>query len=117
MFIEDFKKENGSRYIAAEYPKTQFADKQFTISLISHFLFMYDEHLNYEFHKRTLSEIIRITSKEIRIFPIVNLKGKRSLFVEKLMEDREYKDYKMVIKKVDYEFVKNGNEMLKIKIT
>ncbi|MBI5748184.1 MAG: hypothetical protein HZA00_03590 [Nitrospinae bacterium] len=117
LFIEDFKKENGSRYIAVEYPRTQFADKEFTISLISHFLFMYDEHLNYEFHKRTLSEIIRITSKEIRIFPIVNLKGERSLFVDKLLEDSEFRDYKMTIKKVDYEFVKNGNEMLKIKIT
>lgn len=117
LFIEDFKKEYGNRYIAAEYPKTKFADKEFTISLISHFLFMYDEHLDYEFHKKTLSEIIRITSKEIRIFPIVNLKGERSLFVKKLMEDSEFKDYEMGIKKVDYEFMKNGNEMMKIKIT
>ncbi len=115
LFIEDFKKMNGNRYIAVEYPTTQFANQEFTISLISHFLFMYDEHLDYEFHKKTISEIIRITSKEIRIFPIVNLKGKRSLFVEKLMGDIEFKDYKMVIKKVDYEFMRNGNEMLKIK--
>ena len=107
---------NGNRYIATEYPRTQFTDKEFTISLISHFLFMYDEHLNYEFHKKTISEIIRITSKEIRIFPIVNLKGKRSLFVEKLMGDRDFKDYEIGIKKVDYEFVKNGNEMLSIKV-
>ena len=108
---------NGNRYIATEYPRTQFTDKEFTISLISHFLFMYDEHLNYEFHKKTISESIRITSKEIRIFPIVNLKGERSLFVKRLMEDSEFRDYKMTIKKVDYEFVKNGNEMLKIKTT
>ena len=117
LFVEDFKKMNGNRYIATEYPRTQFADKEFTISLISHFLFMYDEHLNYEFHKKTISEIIRITSKEIRIFPIVNLKGERSLFVKRLMEDSEFRDYKMTIKKVDYEFVKNGNEMLTIKTT
>jgi len=58
-----------------------FKDKQFTIALISHFLFMYDGYLDYEFHKETIKEIIRITSKEIRIFPIVNLKGERSQLV------------------------------------
>jgi hypothetical protein len=116
LFIEDFKRENGKRYITVEYPQTKFADKEFTISLISHFLFMYDEHLDYEFHKKAISEVIRITSKEIRIFPIVNLKGKRSLFVEKVMGDKEFNRYEMAIKKVDYEFVKNGDEMLAIRL-
>ncbi len=102
LFIEDFKKKNGNRYIATKYPKTRFADKEFTISLISHFLFMYDEHLSYEFHRKTLSEIIRITTKEIRIFPLVNLKGERSLFVKKLMEDSEFKDYKITPKSCNH---------------
>ena len=117
LFVKDFKEKGGRQYIATEYSQTKFLDDEFTISLISHFLFMYDEHLDYEFHKRTLSEIIRVTSKEIRIFPIVNLKGKRSLFIEKLMEDREFKDYEKGIKKVDYEFVKDGNEMMAIKVS
>ena len=116
LFIEDFRKENGKRYITTEYPQTKFSDDEFTISLISHFLFMYDEHIDYEFHKKTISEIIRITTKDIRIFPIVNLKGKRSLFVDKLMRDDEFRDYKMTIKKVDYEFMRNGNEMVLIRL-
>jgi len=71
--------------------------------------------LDYEFHKQTIKEIIRITSKEIRIFPIVNLKGERSQFVDKLMKDKEFANNKIKIMKVDYEFVKGGNEMLVIK--
>lgn len=115
-FIVDFKEKRNSRYINTEFPETQFKDDQFTISLVSHFLFLYDEHLDYNFHKKTISELIRITSDEIRLFPIVNLRYKRSSFVNKLIEDPEFADYEMEIKRVNYEFLKNGNEMLKIKI-
>lgn len=115
-FIADFKEKGNNRYIFTEFPKTQFKDNQFTISLVSHFLFLYDEHLDYEFHKKTILELIRITSNEIRIFPIVNLRYNRSSFVNELMQDPEFANYEMEIQKVDYEFLKNGNEMLKIKI-
>lgn len=116
LFIADFKEKENSIYFNEEFPKTQFKNNQFTISLISHFLFLYDEHLDYEFHKKTILETIRITSDEIRIFPTVNLRWERSPFVGKLMEDSEFADYEIKIKKVNYEFVKNGNEMLKIAI-
>lgn len=110
-FIADYK-ENNNRYILTEYPENNFKNNEFTISLVSHFLFLYDEHLNYKFHKEVINELIRITSKEIRIFPLVNLKGKRSVFLKKFMDDVEYKSYKKEIRKVDYEFVAGGNEVL-----
>jgi len=115
-FIADYKEKGNSAYIDVEFPETPFEDNQFTVSLVSHFLFLYDEHLDYEFHKKTISEIMRITSDEIRIFSVVNLRYKKSLFVDKLMKDPEFANYEMEIKKVDYEFLKNGNEMLKIQI-
>ncbi|MBC2582263.1 hypothetical protein [Clostridium sp. DJ247] len=115
-FIEDFKQNSAVRYINTEYPKNNFKDKQFNIALVSHFLFMYDEYLDYEFHKRVIKELTRITSKEIRVFPMVNLKGEKSLFVDKLMEDECFSNYKIGIVKVDYEFVNGGNEMLVIKV-
>lgn len=111
-FVDDFKSNTKDRYVNTEYPENDFGDKQFDVTLISHFLFMYDEYLDYEFHKEVIKELIRITTKEIRIFPLVNLKGKRSLFVDKLMEDENFSNYKIHIVKVDYEFVKGGNEML-----
>jgi len=42
-------------------------------------------------------------------------KGERSQFVDKLMKDKEFANNKIKIMKVDYEFVKVGNEMLVIK--
>lgn len=115
-FIEDFKQKLDTVYIKTEYPKSNFKDKRFTIALVSHFLFIYDEHLDYEFHKQTIKEIVRTTSKEIRIFPIVNLKGEKSMFVNRIMNDDDFTMCKMQIIKVDYEFVKGGNEMLTIRI-
>lgn len=115
-FIEDFKQNSTVGYVNTEYPKNNFKDKQFNIALVSHFLFMYDEYLDYEFHKQVVKELTRITSKEIRIFPMVNLRGEKSLFVHKLAEDGDFSKYKFEIVKVDYEFVKGGNEMLVIKV-
>jgi hypothetical protein len=79
LFIEDFKNCGTKRYVPVEYPLTDFLNEQFTISLMSHFLFLYEDKLNYDFHKKTIMELLRITSKEIRIFPIVNLKGEKSV--------------------------------------
>jgi hypothetical protein len=113
-FIEDFKKYGKKRYVPAEFPSTNFLNEQFTISLASHFLFLYEDRLDYDFHKKTILELLRITSKEIRIFPIVNLKGNRSIFIEPLRHDEDIGCYRISIRRVDYEFMKNGNEMLVI---
>ncbi|QTL98607.1 hypothetical protein GM661_11855 [Iocasia frigidifontis] len=113
-FIKDFSENKGVNYKVVEYPSSNFRDKEFSISLVSHFLFMYDEHLDYDFHKRTLEELIRITEKEIRIFPLVNLKSEKSGFVQRIMEDKDFKEFSFKKEDVDYEFVKGGNQVLKI---
>ena len=116
LFIEDFKNYGTKRYVPVEYPLTGFPNEQFTISLISHFLFLYEDKLNYDFHKKTIMELLRITSKEIRIFPIVNMKGDKSSLVNTLMQDKDFERFHITIKKVCYEFMRNGNEMMVIKI-
>jgi len=115
-FIEDYKKNLREKYVNTEYPKNSFKDKEFDIAFVSHFLFIYDEYLDYEFHKEVIKELTRIVSKQVRIFPIVNLKGKKSLFINKLIKDIEFSNYKIETVKVNYEFVKDGTEMLVINV-
>ncbi|MBF0553963.1 MAG: hypothetical protein HQK96_05315 [Nitrospirae bacterium] len=115
LFVGDFQR-HGSRYIACEYPATDFSNNQFTITLISHFLFLYDDRLDYEFHRETIKECVRITSKEIRVFPIVNLKGEQSPYIEKILNDEAFVDCTINIQTVDYNFIKNGNKMLVIAV-
>ncbi|HEX2939221.1 MAG TPA: hypothetical protein VHO66_09950 [Ruminiclostridium sp.] len=112
-FLSDFKA-NPTRYICRQFPESGFDSGEFSITLSSHFLFMYDEILDYEFHRETVFEMLRITSKEVRIFPLVNLKGERSPFVHRIIKEVFNRGYGISIDKVNYKFVKNGGEMLRI---
>lgn len=113
-FLHDFeigKKE--CRYINHELPnKTDFDDMTFDLGLSSHFLILYSQ-LGFDFHISSITEMLRV-AKEIRIFPILNLDAKKSELLERLIKYFET-DFIVNIEKVDYEFQKNGNEMLVIK--
>lgn len=113
-FISDFDKYGAQRYKPVEYPKTNFPNKEFDLTLSSGFLFMYEGILDLEFHIQTLTELIRITSREIRIWPIVDLKGQKSQFLNEIINS--FNQYVFTVQRVDYEFLKNTNEMLVIKL-
>jgi hypothetical protein len=55
-----------------------------------------------------------VTSHEVRIFPLVNLHYQRSPVVAQLMTDPDFAHYHFEIVPVDYEFLKGGNELLRI---
>ncbi len=112
-FLQDF--ENGkvnSRYINHELPnRTDFKTKSFDLALSSHFLILYSQ-LGLDFHIESVKEMLRVAT-EIRIFPILNLDAEKSEVLDGLVKFFNAK-YSVSIEKVDYEFQKNGNEMLKI---
>jgi hypothetical protein len=113
-FINDFEfgKING-RYIYHELPNsTGYKDLSFDLGLSSHFLLLYSQ-LGLDFHIKSLTEMLR-NCKEIRVFPLLNLNVIKSEFLDNIIE---YFDSDFIIKivKVDYEFQRNGNEMLTIK--
>jgi len=113
-FLIDFelgKTEN--RYVNHEMPdKTSFGDLTFDLGLSSHFLILYSQ-LGLDFHISSINEMLRI-AKEVRIFPILNLDAKKSELLDKLIRHFQM-NFIVDIEKVDYEFQKNGNEMLTIK--
>ena len=116
-FIKDFesgKKEK--RYIYQELPKLSFLDKSFDLVLSSHFLFLYSEHFDLEFHVDSILEMCRVCSKEVRIFPIFDLKNQRSKYIGPILEILKSKGFETKIVKTDYEFQKGANEMLSIKV-
>ena len=98
-----------NKYIPASLPKLPFNNYSFDIALSSHFLFLYSDHLSFEFHKNSISEMLRV-AKEVRIFPLLDVNAKKSAYVKKLAEN--LKHLKFYIKTVNYEFQKNGNELL-----
>ncbi|MDI9257907.1 hypothetical protein [Flavobacterium sedimenticola] len=112
-FIEDFElgKVQG-RYVCHELPMvTEFKDLSFDLGLSSHFLILY-AGLGLDFHLKSISEMLRIC-KEIRIFPLLNLNGHESEVLKEIIAYFE-SDFEINIHKVDYEFQKGGNRLLKI---
>lgn len=116
--IERFTRDYGAggrRYVAASLPRTPFRDNAFTLSLVSHLLFLYEDILDYEFHKGSVLELARITSGEIRVYPLTSLKAVRSSFVERLIQDDDCSHLRFELVNIDFSFVKNSNELLVIR--
>lgn len=114
LFLADFEQgRKASRYLDHEMPnKIDFKDLAFDLSLSSHFLLLYAQ-LGLTFHLASITEMLRI-SKEVRIFPILNLNALRSEVLDGVIKHFE-SGFDVDIRRVDYEFQKNGNEMLCIK--
>ena len=112
--VNDMRK-SSERYVPVTLPSLPFKDGEFDVLLSAHFLFMYADRLDYQFHISTLNELLRITKEEIRIFPLVDLEGKRYIHLDKLTNYLTDNGYTVEEVKVPYEFQENANSMLKIK--
>ncbi|WP_318508755.1 SAM-dependent methyltransferase [Bacillus sp. T3] len=108
-------RESNERYIPATLPSLPFKSAEFDILLSAHFLFMYADRLNYQFHIETLKELLRVTKEEVRIFPLVDLEGKRYEHLDNLISYLADTGCTVQEVKVPYEFQTNANSMLKIK--
>jgi len=114
-FLEDYERgKKEQRYLEASLPSLPFEDKSFDLVLCSHFLFLYSEHFDLDFHIDSVFEMCRV-GNEVRIFPLLDLKGNQSGYLKPLIEKLEQNGYQCVIETVNYEFQKGGNEMLKVK--
>lgn len=113
-FLSDY--DNGkqnNRYIFGELPNLVYPNQKFDIALCSHLLFLYSNHLDYDFHLNSVAEMLRI-AEEIRIFPLMTLMSKPSQYLDNIVKYYSEKGYKINIEKVEYELQPGGNQMLKI---
>lgn len=106
--------EHSERYFPAALPSLPFKDGEFDLILSAHFLFMYADRLDYQFHIKTLNELLRVTKEEIRIFPLVDLEGKRYEHLDQLVSFLKAKECTVEEVRVSYEFQTNAHSMLKI---
>jgi hypothetical protein len=107
-------RESSERYVPVTLPSLPFKDAEFDILLSAHFLFMYADRLDYQFHIKTLNELLRVTKEEIRIFPLVDLEGKQYEHLDKIVSYLSDNGCTVEEVKVSYEFQANANSMLKI---
>lgn len=113
-FLEDFPAGfQKKRYLAHGLPVLPFNNNEFDLALCSHFLFSYSEQLSEEFHVASILEMSRV-AKEVRIFPLLDISGEVSPFLEPIMNKLANNRFTVEIRRVPYQFQKGGNQMLRV---
>ena len=112
-FLGDYRSDPG-RYVPAALPGTGLPAKRYTLTLVSYFLFLYDDRFDYAFHKASLLELGRITDGEVRIYPLANLRAEVSGLVERFLQDPDRPPWRIERRPVAFEFLKSAREMLVI---
>jgi hypothetical protein len=113
-FLSDYQRHRDERYQAGSLPKTPFADRHFDASLVSYFLFVYQDQLSYEFHRDSIVELMRVTSDELRIYPTVTFEGERSIYLNRLFKDPALGHLRFEEIATDFEFLVNSNSFLRV---
>ena len=103
-----------ARYVAESAPILSFPDNSFGLAVVSHFLFLYSDHLDLRFHIDAITELCRVCG-ETRVFPLLQLGATPSPHVEPLIEHFKAHGYDVSQVRVSYEFQRGGNLMLRIK--
>jgi ubiquinone/menaquinone biosynthesis C-methylase UbiE len=114
IFFSDYKA-YPEHYVAGELPKLPFADAEFDLTLVSYFLFAYQDRLNYEFHRDSILEIMRVTRGEARIYPTVTFEAEPSPYVPLLQSDGTLQCFQFSKIKTDFEFLVNSNSFLRVR--
>ena len=113
-FCQDYELGKGEgRYTVGELPELDYELNSFDLGLCSHFLFLYSEQLDLDFHIAALEEMLRLC-REVRVFPLLNLGLKKSPHLEGAIAHLKQQNYRCTIQTVPYQFQRGGNEMLKI---
>jgi hypothetical protein len=113
-FLADYEEgKRQGRYLAVALPKLDFPDRSFELALCSHFLFLYSTEFDAAFHVESIVEMARVAG-EVRIFPLLNMEGRTSGHVAPVMDALRERGLTVAIERVDYEFQRDGNEMMRV---
>ena len=113
-FLEEFEAQRGRRYVAGRLPELPFAGRAFDVTLVSYLLFAYEDQLSYEFHRDSVAELMRVTLREGRIYPMVTFEGERSVYVDRLKSDPSLAHLRFEEVPTEFEFLIGSNAYLKI---
>jgi hypothetical protein len=115
-FLSDYKA-HPERYVAGELPRLSFlsfADGEFDLTLVSYLLFAYQDRLDYEFHRESILEIMRVTRGEARVYPTVTFEAQPSEYIPMLLSDPALQRFAFTEIKTDFEFLVNSNFFLRV---
>lgn len=114
-FLEDYPKGLAEgRYVDASLPELPCMDGEYDLALCSHLLFLYGEQISLEAHVAAIKELCRV-AREVRIYPLVELDGRPSVHLPRVIRELAACGYELGMDKVDYPFQKGATDMLWIR--
>jgi hypothetical protein len=113
LFVQDYHK-NPKSYTKGILPNLPFPNNAFDIVLSGHFLFLYADRLDYNFHRNALLELTRVAKKEVRVYPLIGLDGSAYADMDKLLYDLSQTGAVPKLIETDFEFLKGSNQCLLI---
>jgi hypothetical protein len=114
-FLQDFPTGlQAGRYVRGALPRLPFRYGQFQLAVCSHFLFLYSEQLDFEFHLRSVLALCFV-AREARIFPLVELGSRPSRHLDPVIGSLRELGFHAERVRVAYEFQRGANEMLTVK--
>ncbi|WP_226665264.1 class I SAM-dependent methyltransferase [Metabacillus litoralis] len=116
QFIESYTLERGKTYISAALPNLPFADDSFSLILCNHFLFLYQNQFDLEFHKQALKEMIRVLKKggTMRIYPLVGFKNELYPHLDTLLKEIKTNNIHFELHNTNFRFLPNATHFLQI---
>ncbi len=115
-FLSDYKAHR-ERYVFGRLPNLPFADRSFELSLVSYFLFAYQDQFGYEFHRDAVLELMRVTRGEVRIYPTVTFEAQPSEYLPRLKADPALNHLTFEDVKTDFEFLAGSNSFLRVRVS
>ena len=112
-FLADFPV-HPERYRAGILPNLPFPDKSFAMTLVSYFLFVYEDQFDYDFHRNALADLMRVTAGEVRIYPIVTFEAEPSAYLERLQSDPGCRRFRFEVVPTNFEFLVGSNKFLRV---
>jgi hypothetical protein len=98
IFLQDFVQGKSSgRYVPGRLPSLPFSDNQFDTALCGNLLFLYSDiasggmlqnsPMDYEFHLQALQELLRVTKRDLRLYPLQGPNVTEHLYLKQSMDD------------------------------
>jgi hypothetical protein len=78
-------------------------------------MFVYEDKFDYEFHKQSVLEIMRVTRGEARFYPLVSLEAKRCSYLDPLKNDPDLRHLSFEEVQTDFEFLVGSNWFLRVR--
>ena len=112
-FLADYRS-GPSAYLASSVYELPFRDRTVDLVLSSHLLFTHASDVSPTMHIQAVSEMLRITRREVRIFPLVGFQADATDALEAVLKFALDMGTEVVQRPASYRFMAGADQMLRL---